>query len=276
MSDIIMAMAKAHICEGFGKEKQMSKSIPAETSSPQLTTPPNSGAVTLLRIDASVRSERSLSRRLADAFMVEWMRRRPADRVIGRDVGRNPPPFIDEAWIAAAFTDPDARTAAQRAALAVSDELIAELEAADILVVATPMYNYGLPAALKAWVDQVVRIGRSFSFDLARGDYPIEPTLSGKTMVLLTASGEFGFTGGGPRAGMNHLDPHLRTLAPYLGGDAIHHVAIEYQEFGDERHAASVARAHAAVPELVDRIVQRVTGAGPMAHRTGTLHIAAG
>lgn len=235
----------------------MSKPIPVTMSSPTAW----SGAATLLRIDASVRGERSLSRRLADVFMAEWARRRPADRIIGRDIGRSPPPFIDEAWIAAAFADPDARTPAQNAALAVSDELIAELEAADVLVVATPMYNYGLPAGLKAWVDQVVRIGRTFSFDLERGDLPLEPILAGKTMVLLTASGEFGFAAGGARAGMNHLDTHLRTLARYFGVDAIHHVGVEYQEFGDARHAASVERAHAAVPGLVERVIGDVVGA---------------
>lgn len=234
----------------------MSQPTPASMSSPTAKR----GAATLLRLDASVRGERSLSRRLADAFVAEWARRRPADRVIARDVGRNPPPFIDEAWIAAAFTDPETRTPAQNAALAVSDELIAELEAADVLVIATPMYNYGLPAGLKAWVDQVVRIGRTFSFDLDRGDFPLEPMLAGKTMVLLTASGEFGFAAGGARSDMNHLDTHLRTLARYLGVDAIHHVAIEYQEFGDARHAASVERAHAAVPNLVERVIGDVVG----------------
>jgi FMN-dependent NADH-azoreductase len=194
--------------------------------------------------------------------MAEWLRRRPADGVITREVGRRPPPFIDEAWIAAAFAEPQTRTPAQKAALAVSDELIAELEAGDVIVVATPMYNYGLPAGLKAWVDQVVRIGRTFSFDLDRGDFPLEPLLSGKTMVLLTASGEFGFAAGGARADMNHLDTHLRTLARYFGADAVHHLAIEYQEFGDARHAASVATAHAAVPGLVERVIDAVVGAG--------------
>lgn len=81
----------------------------------------------------------------------------------------------------------------QQRALALSDELVDELERAEVLVLGTPMYNYGMPTALKGWVDHVIRINRTFSFDLARGDFPLRPILSGKTLVLLTSSGEFGF-----------------------------------------------------------------------------------
>lgn len=124
----------------------------------------------------------------------------------------------------------------------MSDELISELEAADVVVIGTPMYNYGLPAMLKAWIDQVIRIGRKFSFDLTRGDWPLAPMLFGKSLVLLTSCGEFGFAPGGIRAEWNHHDSHLRTLSSYLGATYVHHIAIEYQEFGDERHARSVPK----------------------------------
>jgi FMN-dependent NADH-azoreductase len=209
---------------------------------------------TLLHLDASPRGERSLSRRLSRQFVKAWLARRPGDRVIARDVGRQPPPFIDEAWIAAAFTAPAQRTPDQRAALAASDELIDELAAADVIVLGVPMHNYGMPAALKAWLDNVMRIDRTFTFDLARGDFPIEPILAGKTLVVLSSRGEFGFAPGGVRAHKNQLDPHLASVAPYLGVAASHSIAIEYQEFRDARHEASIARAHAAVPALVERL----------------------
>ncbi len=117
------------------------------------------------------------------------------------------------------------------------------------------MYNYGMPATLKAWVDQVVRVNETFSFDLSRGDWPLEPILGGKTLVLLTSSGEFGFAPGGPRAHMDHLTPHLRTCAPYFGVAETHRVAIEYQEFADERHRRSIDQAHAEVVRLVEHLV---------------------
>ena len=209
---------------------------------------------TLLHLDASPRGERSLTRRLSQQFVDAWLAQRPDDRVIARDVGRQPPPFIDEAWIAGAFTPPAQRTTEQQAALRVSDELIDELVAADVIVLGVPMHNYGMPAALKAWLDNVMRIDRTFTFDLARGDYPIESMLHGKTLVVLSSRGEFGFAPGGARAAKNQLDPHLAAVAPYLGVADSHLVAIEYQEFRDARHDASVAQAFADVPLLVARL----------------------
>ena len=204
----------------------------------------------VLRIDASARSERSRTRALADAFGTALSAADPTVEFMHRDVGLAPPPFISEDWIAAAFTDRAARTPAQAGILAVSDQLIEEVRSAEIIVVASPMYNYGMPAALKAWFDQVIRVNETFSFDLARGDHPLEPTLAGKTLILLTSVGEFGFTPGGINAEHNHLEPHLRTVSKYLGVCRVHEITIEYQEFGDERHASSIARAHEAAETL--------------------------
>lgn len=210
---------------------------------------------TLLHLDASARGDRSLSRALSKAFVETWLAREPDANVIARDVGRDPPPFLNEAWVAAAFTPEDARTPQQKAELALSDELIGELAAADVIVMGTPMYNYGMPAQLKSWFDKIIRIGKTFSFDLARGDFPLEPILSGKTLVVLSSRGEFGFGPGGVRADMNQLDPHIRTCSHYLGVESIHTIAIDYQEFGDARHKRSIAEAHAAVPGLVDELI---------------------
>ncbi|QKG71226.1 FMN-dependent NADH-azoreductase [Erythrobacter mangrovi] len=207
----------------------------------------------LLRIDASARTSRSLTRALADSFTLGWHERRPEDEIILRDVGRNPPPIVTENWIAAAFAKE--RTPDQEQLLALSDELIAEVASADIIVMATPMYNYGMPAALKAWFDQVVRVDKTFTFDLARGDAPLEPVFWGKTLILLTSFGEFGFAPGGPNEGRDSLTPHVRTASRYLGVEAFHHVGIEYQEFGDERFEASHKAAFAALAPLVDTLV---------------------
>lgn len=209
---------------------------------------------TILQIEASARCQRSLSRGLAKRFRDEWLRRDPEARIIRRDVGRRPPPMVSEDWIAAAFTPPAERSPAARRALEVSDRLIDELDCADVIVIATPMYNYGMPAALKAWFDQVIRIGRTFSFDLARGDWPLKPILSGKTMVVLSSRGEFGFEPDGIRASMNHLDTHIATCAHYLGVEDKHFIAIDYQEFDDRRHRVSVEAAHESVRDLVARL----------------------
>ncbi|WP_420416966.1 FMN-dependent NADH-azoreductase [Pacificispira sp.] len=214
---------------------------------------------TLLHIDASPRAERSLTRTLSTAFIDSWRTIRPDDQVIRRDIGLQPPPALTEAWIAAAFTAPEARTPAQDDILSLSDTLITELEHADVVVIGTPMHNYGMPTALKAWVDHVIRIGRTFSFDLERGDFPLRPTLSGKHLALLTSAGEFGFEPGGVREAMNHLDTHFRAIQHYLGVAQTHHVAIEYQEFGDQRHKQSVDAALAAIDPTVRTIASQLS-----------------
>lgn len=210
----------------------------------------------LLLVNASPRRERSLSRRLATAFVAQWLTLRPHDVIVQRDVGIEHPPMLTEAWIAACFTPEDQRTPSQRDVLAYSDAAIEELARADIVLIATPRYNYGMPAALKAWFDQVIRINRTFSFDRAERTWPLSPLLSGKKLVLMSASGEFAFHAGGLRESWEHLEPHVRTCAHYLGvasGD-VHHVAIEYQEFGDERHRASLDGALDAAKALASRL----------------------
>lgn len=213
---------------------------------------------TLLQIDASARVTRSLSRGLTAAFTKYWLTSRPTDTVIKRDVGLNPPTAISESWIAAAFNLPEQRSPDQQAILKESDQFLAELEPADVIVIGTPMYNYGMPAALKAWIDQVIRVGRTFSFDLDRGTQPIEPILTGKTLVILSSSGEGGFEVGGAHAAMNHLDPAIVTASKLLGVSQHHVIRIEYQEFGDERHTQSIEAAHTAIPDLVQQLVTQV------------------
>ena len=211
---------------------------------------------TILRIDVSARTERSLTRGLSQRFIDEWLKQRPSDKIVQRDIGLNPPPAVSEDWIAAAFTSAKERTKDQQATLQLSDTLIDEVERADIILLGVPMYNYGMPSALKAWFDQVIRVNKTFTFDLARGDEPLETTLSGKHLVILSSRGEFGFEPGGVREHRNHLDPHIRTCSKFLGVVQDHLIAIEYQEFGDERHRQSVENAHRAVPKLVDHLIE--------------------
>ena len=210
--------------------------------------------ITLLRIEASARMTRSLSRALSNDFFETWQSERPNDQVIIRDVGLNPPTAVSENWIAGVFGDEENLTLVQREEVALSDMLIGELIQSDIIVIATPMYNYGMPAALKAWFDQVIRINKTFSFDLARGEQPIEPIQNGKTLVILSASGEGGFSQGGVNVTKNHLHPHILECSKLLGVERSYCVTIEYQEFNDERHSESVRSAHASIAPLVASI----------------------
>mgnify|MGYP003683004533 CR=1 FL=1 len=213
---------------------------------------------TILHLDTSARtldksrsSRNSISRMLADSFREQWEKKAPDTKVIYRDLAENPPSFINEAWIAAVFTPDEQRTTEQNALISLSDELIDEVTEADIILLSTPMYNYGMPAVLKAWFDQIIRVNKTFTFDLDRGDYPLQPTLSGKTMVLITSSGEFGFRAGGIREKMNHLGPHIEVASQYLGVENFYEIGSEYQEFDDQRHIDSLSNANAEVTNLV-------------------------
>lgn len=211
----------------------------------------------LLHVNASAQPvERSLTRRLGRLFISAWREASPCSPVTVRDLAEDPPPFVSADWIAAAFTPPQERTSSLQQALAVSDQLIAEVKAADLIVLGAPMYNYGMPAALKAWFDQLARIGETFTFDLQRGDWPIAPVLQGKSLVVLSARGEFGFGPGGPRAAMNALDTGIAACAHYLGvaPEDRHEVVIEYQEFKDARHLRSVKAAERQVVAIARQL----------------------
>lgn len=218
---------------------------------------------TLLHIDSSARPGRSgeqphgsHSRRLTARFMQRWQALRPADNVIRRDVAAAPPSPVTGQWVHAAFTPPGRREGWMRATLAESDALVDELLAADLLVIGAPMYNFGMPSTLKAWIDNIVRVGRTFGFDRSRDGEPYWPLLAGqgKRAVLLGARGDHGYDPGGRLAHANHVEAGVATPLRYIGIDAIDSIAVEYDEFGDERLAASLVAAEAEVDALVERL----------------------
>jgi FMN-dependent NADH-azoreductase len=134
----------------------------------------------ILRIDASARREGSVSRDLADRIVARF----PGATVIARDLAPGLP-LIDETWVGANFTPAAERSPEQHAVLALSDKLIAELQAADTLVIGLPIYNFGVPATLKAWVDQVARAGVTFRYT----ETGPQGLLTGKRAIVAVASG---------------------------------------------------------------------------------------
>lgn len=221
-------------------------------------TPP--APLRLLHIDASARSgisgldrHGSHTRRLSRRFVDRWTALRPMDAVLYRDVGVMPPAPVSGEWIAAAFCPPERRDDTRQAVLAESDQLTAELIAADVIVVGAPMYNFGVPSPLKAWIDNVVRVGVTFGFDRSRAGEPYWPMLPpGKHLVILTARGDYGYAEGERLAAMNLVEAGLRVPLAYIGIYECDTVAIEYDEFADERLAASIDAAETAVDRLAD------------------------
>ncbi|MBW4655977.1 MAG: FMN-dependent NADH-azoreductase [Kaiparowitsia implicata GSE-PSE-MK54-09C] len=204
----------------------------------------------LLHLDSSPRGERSHSRRMTREFVEAWKQNHPHDTVTYRDLGRNPVPHVDEAWIAAAYTDPEQHTPDLQEALKVSDRLIDEIIAADILIVGVPMYNFSVPSTFKAYIDQIVRMGRTFAIDPADAEDPYKPLLHGKKMFVITARGGSGF-GPGERYGhMNHQDPYLRVVFGFIGITNITFIHVENEEHSSESLAASIAAAQTQLAEL--------------------------
>ena len=217
----------------------------------------------ILHIDASARpgiagtdNHGSHSRHLTYQFVSQWQSGRPQDTVTYRDIGQNPPSIISHDWIASAFAPEERRENWMKNALTESDQLIDELIAADIVVIGTPLYNFGMPAALKAWVDQVVRPGRTVEFDDTNPIDPYIPKLTDRKRhaVVLTARGGVNMAPGEAMAHMNHLEPHLATALAFIGITRVHYIAIEGQEVGGEVLAKSVAAAIQKVETLVEEL----------------------
>ncbi|MEV0246609.1 NAD(P)H-dependent oxidoreductase [Nocardia sp. NPDC050712] len=204
----------------------------------------------LLHLDASPRGPRSHTRTLTDDFVTRWVSQRSEVTVAHRDLGVRPPPHVTEGWIAAAFADPATRTPQMRADLAVSEDLVDELLGTDVLVLGVPMYNFGIPAMLKAYIDQIVRVGRTFGFD-PEAENPYTPLLpAGKRAYVIVSTGDSGYQSGGPLAGLNQVEPYLRTVFGFIGLDDLEFVYAGNDEFGGERLSASLAAAHDRVAEL--------------------------
>ncbi|MET3496681.1 FMN-dependent NADH-azoreductase [Variovorax boronicumulans] len=217
----------------------------------------------LLHIDASARPglsgidpHGSHTRRLSARFVERWRQARPDDCIDYLDVGQQPPAHVSSRWIHAAFTAPAEREPWMAEVLAKSDRLVDQLVAADLIVVGLPMYNFSVPSQFKAYIDNIVRVGRTFGFDRARGAVPYWPMLAdaGKRMVLLGARGDHGYDPGGRVAHLNHVEGTVRAVFGYIGITDLFDAAVECDEFGGEQLAQSMRKAEAAVDRLVDEL----------------------
>jgi FMN-dependent NADH-azoreductase len=167
---------------------------------------------TLLHVDSSPLGDASISRQLTKEFVQNWQKANPNGKIIVRDLSTTSLQPVNAEVVGAAYTPEDARTPAQRELLAVSDSLIAELEAADEYVFGVPMHNFGIPSVLKLWIDLVARAGKTFSY---AGGSP-EGLLKGKKATFLVASGGV-YDPATVMASFNFVEPYLRTVFGFLG-----------------------------------------------------------
>jgi FMN-dependent NADH-azoreductase len=167
---------------------------------------------TLLHIDSSPLYGRSVSRELTASFVTQWRSSHPEERVIDRDLNATAIPPVTAEWVAAAYTPPEARTPEQKKLLSLSDSLIAELEQADEYIFGVPMHNFGVPSVLKLWIDQIARVGKTFSY---AGGAP-KGLLAGKKATFLIATGGI-YDAQTQMASFNFVEPYLRSVFGFLG-----------------------------------------------------------
>ena len=194
---------------------------------------------TLLHISVSPRGNYSISRRLSEAAVEAWKERNPGGRIIERDLAKTELTFVDLDWIAGAYTPPEQHNESHKKALAISDELVSEVVEADEIVLGTPMYNFGVPAALKAWVDHIVRAGKTFRYTSA-GPEGLLTGKNKKVLAIIASGGSY------KEAGMSALDyvlPYLRSVFRFIG--------ITDIQFIQAGGTASVAQGRVSAEEFV-------------------------
>jgi len=205
----------------------------------------------LLQIDSSARTS-SVTRQLTARFAAEWKENHPDGEVTHRDLSATTLPLITDDWGAAQLEE-SKRTPAQRSYLSTSDELIEELQAADTVVIGAPMYNFTIPSTLKAWIDQVVRIGKTFNYGPnGRQGLPGE-----KRVVVITARGG-AYEKGTAAESFDFQEPYLRHILGFIGLTDVMFIHAENQ--AREQAGASLAAAVERIGGIVaDQNQQVVT-----------------
>jgi FMN-dependent NADH-azoreductase len=202
--------------------------------------------VTILHIDSSPLGDLSVSRKLTAKTMAELKKRYPDSTVIVRDLGTTPLPHLDSATLAAFMTPPDQRNAALAQAIKPSDQAVDELLAADILVIGAPMWNFGIPSMLKAWIDHIVRAGRTFRYT-ATGAEGLIP--AGKKAIVVSARGSV--YSEGPMRDFDYQESYLKTVLGFIGIRDVFFVRAEGVALGEE---AAHSAFHAAETQLTETL----------------------
>jgi FMN-dependent NADH-azoreductase len=190
----------------------------------------------ILQINASARREAANSTRVAKSITARLQAANPAASLIVRDLAVTPHPVLDEAALGALFTPAKRRSAEQAARVALDDALIAEVQAADAIVLGVPMYNFGVPVQLKNWIDAIARNGVTFRYT-AQGP---EGLLKGKTVYVALARG-----GSHRGTEADSQVPYLKTVLGFLGISDVHFIYAEGLNMGAEAAARGFAQAEA-------------------------------
>jgi FMN-dependent NADH-azoreductase len=196
---------------------------------------------TLLQINASIFSNQGQSSLLANRFVAKWQADHADGKVVIRDLAVSPVPHLDGERFGAFLSKPEGRTAQQQAVLDFSDQLINELKQADVLVLGLPLYNFGVPSGLKAYIDHIARAGSTFKYT-ETGPVGL---LNGKKAVIFAARG-----GKYPSAPLDNQSEYIRGMLAFLGVTDVEFVYAEGLAMGNEGKNAAISQAHSKIDEL--------------------------
>jgi FMN-dependent NADH-azoreductase len=200
---------------------------------------------TILYVTSSPRGRESYSNQVGARVLDELRRAHPGAKVVIRDVAREPLPHIGEDFLAALLSPDGAHDARQQAIVQTSDALVDELVAADIIVIAAPMYNFGIPSTLKSWIDYVARVGRTFRYS-EKGP---EGLLKGKKAILIHSRG--GIYSSGPFQAFEHQGSYLRAVLAFLGVTDVESIDVEGVAYGPDAAEKALASGIARAQDLV-------------------------
>jgi FMN-dependent NADH-azoreductase len=203
----------------------------------------------LLVINSSAAREGSVSRTLVEEAVARLLENHPLTKVVRRDLGANPVPHLSVDTLAGVRGVP--ATTMEQGARALSDALIAELRAADTLVIGAPMYNFGITTGLRAWFDHVLRAGETFSYSEAGP----KGLLTGKRAIVIESRG--GLYSEGPASAVDFQEPYLRHLLNFIGITDVTFVHAEKIGFGPEARAAALVGAKARIAAVADQRLPR-------------------
>ena len=198
----------------------------------------------ILHINASPRGDASQSRTISNELVEAMKTAHPDVTVTDRDLGHQVIPFVTEPFIYAMYTPEESQTPEQKELLKLSDELIAELFAADVYVFGVPMYNFGVPAVFKAWIDYVARANKTFN------PATYEGLLKGKKAVVVSAHGGAGYGPGQERESYNQLVPTLRGVLGFMGVTEVEFVSVEGTAAPAEKLAPVLAKVREQIAGL--------------------------
>jgi FMN-dependent NADH-azoreductase len=200
----------------------------------------------LLLVTSSLFANQSKSAEIARELVEAWRRTHPGTTVVERDLTAASMPHLSLDALGALMTPAEQRSAEQARSVAFGDGLIEELEAADTIVLAVPMYNFSVPSTLKAWIDHVARAGRTFRYTAAGP----EGLLRGKKVFIVTGRGGV-YTGDSPAKALDFQEPYLRGILGFLGLDDVTFIHVEGLKVGPEAAEQGIARARDRIAALV-------------------------